>query len=228
LKVFLGRVIRDIGRKCPHPDERLSELLALAERIFHQERDDKNKLYSIHAPEVECIAKGKAHKRYEFGCKVAMVSSSKDNWVLAIDALHDNPCDGHTLVESLKQVKRTTWWRPEHAYCDRGYRGTDKAIADTTVHLPGKKKQGMPLSIWRRCKRHSANEPIFGHLKADNRLERNHLKGKDGDRINAILSGCGYNFRKLIRAFFLLIFYRLFFALADDQNFQRAAVSVAC
>lgn len=228
LKVFLGRVIRDIQRKCQHPDERLSELLSSAERIFHQKRDDKNKLYSIHAPEVECIAKGKAHKRYEFGCKVAMVSSSKDNWVLAIDALHDNPYDGHTLAGSIEQVKRTTGWQPEHAYCDKGYRGADKTVSDITVHLAGRKKKSMPLSIWRRCKRRSAIEPILGHLKSDNRLERNHLKGKEGDRINAMLSGCGYNVRKLLRAFFLLIFYRLFFAFTDERNYQRATETVPC
>ena len=227
LKVFLGRVIRDIRRKCQHPDERLSKLLASSERLFQQKRDDNNKLYSIHAPEVECIAKGKVHKRYEFGCKVAMVSSSKDNWVLAIDALHGNPYDGHTLAGSLEQVKRTTGWQPQHAYCDRGYKGSDKTVSDTTVHLAGKRKKSMLLSIWLRCRNRSAIEPIIGHLKSDNRLERNHLKGKEGDRINAMLSGCGYNMRKLLRAFFLLIFYRLFFAAAGDQSCQRTAVSVA-
>lgn len=224
LKVFLGRVIRDIKRKCQAPDDHLLKLLTLAERIFHQKRNDKNKLYSIHAPEVECIAKGKTNKRYEFGCKVAMVSTSKDNWILGIAALHGNPYDGHTLVGSLEQVKRTTGWQPEHAYCDKGYRGADKNIAATTVHLAGKKKKSMALSIWRCCSRRSAIEPIFGHLKSDNRLERNHLKGKDGDCINAILSGCGYNLRKLLRAFFLLIFYRLFWLPANNHCCQRTVL----
>ena len=204
LKTMLGRTIRDIQRKCPNPEGRLAKVLTSACAIFNQKRNDTNKIYSVHAPEVECISKGKVHKKYEFGCKVAMVSSSKDNWILAIDAVHGNPFDGHTLKDSLNQVKQITGWQPLHAYCDRGYRGAAKEITDTEVHLAGKKKKSMKASLWKWYARRSAIEPIFGHLKSDNRLERNHLQGKDGDRINAILSGCGFNLRKLLRAFFLL------------------------
>jgi transposase, IS5 family len=223
LRTFLGRVIRDIQRKCQDPDEDLSRLLTLAERVFSQMRNDSNKVYSVHAPEVECIAKGKAHKRYEFGCKVAMVTSSIKNWVLAIDALHGNPFDGHTLKQSLEQVKRITGWQPLHAYCDRGYRGAGKEITDTAVHLAGKKKRSMKPGVWRWYARRSAIEPIFGHLKSDHRLERNHLKGKDGDRMNAILSGCGFNLRKLLGAFFLSFLCRLIFGRVEDHPCQRAA-----
>ena len=210
LKTMLGRTIRDIQRKCPNPEGRLAKVLASACAIFNQKRNDTDKIYSVHAPEVECIAKGKVHKKYEFGCKVAMVSSSKDNWILAIDAVHGNPFDGHTLKDSLNQVKQITGWQPLHAYCDRGYRGAAREITDTEVHLAGKKKKSMKASLWKWYARRSAIEPIFGHLKSDNRLERNHLQGKDGDRINAILSGCGFNLRKLIRAFFLLFSRWLF------------------
>ena len=209
LKTILGCVIRDILRKCSKPEGRFAKALQIAQDIFNQKRSDTNKVYSIHAPEVECIAKGKVHKKYEFGCKVSMVSSSKDNWILAIDAVHGNPFDGHTLKDSLRQVKQLTGFQPLHAYCDRGYRGAAKEITDTEVHLSGKKKKSMKASLWKWYARRSAIEPIFGHLKSDNRLERNHLQGKDGDRINAILSGCGFNLRKLIRAFFLSFFQRL-------------------
>ena len=222
LKVFLGRVMRDIQRKCQVPDDGLNHLLKLAERIFKQKRNDKNKVYSVHAPEVECIGKGKAHKRFEFGCKVSMVTSSKENWILAIDALHGNPFDGHTLKQSLEQVRRITGWQPAHAYCDRGYRGAQKEIPDSTVHLAGKKKKSMKRSVWQRYARRAAIEPIFGHLKSDNRMERNHLKGKDGDRMNAILSGCGFNLRKLLRAFFLFLFCRLIIGQAKYRDLQRA------
>jgi IS5 family transposase len=221
LRIFLGRVIRDIRRKCQAPDESLSNLLTIAERIFSQTRNDTNKVYSVHAPEVECIAKGKAHKRYEFGCKVAMVTSSIKNWVLAIEALHGNPFDGHTLKQSLEQVKRITGWQPLHAYGDRGYRGAGKEVPDTMLHLAGKKKKSMKPSIWRWYARRAAIEPIFGHLKSDNRLERNHLKGKDGDRMNAILAGCGFNLRKLLGAF-LSLFYKLIFGQMDEHYYQRA------
>jgi IS5 family transposase len=167
---------------------------------------------------VECIARGKVHKKYELGCKVAMVSSSRDNWILAIDAVQGNPYDGHTLKDSLMQVKDNTGWQPLHAYCDRGYRGVAKEITDTEVHLSGKKKKSMKASLWQWYARRSAIEPIFGHLKTDNRLERNHLQGKDGDRINAILSGCGFNLRKLLRAFFLSFFRWLL-----ENHFQHSA-----
>jgi IS5 family transposase len=222
LRILLGRVIRDIKRKCQAPDENLSKLLTTADRIFSQTRNDTHKVYSIHAPEVECIAKGKAHKKYEFGCKVVMVTSSIKNWVLAIDALHGNPFDGHTLKKSLEQVRRITGRQPIHAYCDRGYRGAGKEITDTTVHLAGKKRRSMKPSLWRWYARRAAIEPIFGHLKSDNRMERNHLKGKDGDRMNAILAGCGFNLRKLLGAFFLLIFYRIILAQTGNKHCQRA------
>jgi len=210
LKTMLGRVIRDIQRKFPHAEGRLFKVLNIASSIFHQKTKDTNKVYSVHSPEVECIAKGKAHKKYEFGCKVSMVSSSRDNWILAIDAVHGNPYDGHTLKDSLTQVKHITGWQPLHAYCDKGYRGVAKEIPETEVHLSGKKKKSMKASLWKWQARRSAIEPIFGHLKSDNRMERNYLQGKDGDRINAILSGCGFNLRKLLRAFFLSFFQRLF------------------
>jgi len=210
LKNMLGCVIRDILRKCSKPEGRLARVLQIAQNIFNQKRNDKNKVYSVHASEVECIAKGKVHKKYEFGCKVSMVSSSKDNWILAIDAVHGNPFDGHTLKDALQQVKQITGWQPLHAYCDKGYRGVARGIPATEVHLSGKKKKSMKASLWKWHARRCAIEPIFGHLKSDNRLERNHLQGKDGDRMNAILSGCGFNLRKLLRAFFLSFFRWLF------------------
>jgi len=218
LKTMLGRVIRDIERKCSNPEGRFTRVLNIAKAIFNQKRNDKNKVYSVHAPEVECIAKGKVHKKYEFGCKVSLVSSSRDNWILGIDAVHGNPFDGHTLKNALQQVKQITGWQPLHAYCDKGYRGVSREIPDTEVHLSGKKKKSMKASLWKWFARRSAIEPIFGHLKSDHRLERNHLKGKDGDRMNAILSGCGFNLRKLLRAFFLSFFQRLFWRYFDQST----------
>lgn len=218
LKTMLGRVIRDIERKCSHPEGRLVRILNIAKTIFTQKRNDTHKVYSVHAPEVECIAKGKVHKKYEFGCKVSMVSSSMDNWILAIDAVHGNPYDGHTLKDALRKVKHHTGWQPLHAYCDKGYRGAAREITETEVHLSGKKKKSMTANLWKWFARRSAIEPIFGHLKSDHRLERNHLKGKDGDRMNAILSGCGFNLKKLLRAFFLHFFQRLFWRYFDHST----------
>lgn len=210
LKNYLGRVYRNILRCCPQPDAQLAELLHNAKRLLLQQRHDKNKLYSLHAPEVECIAKGKAHKKYEFGCKVSVATTSKDNWIVGVEALHNNPFDGHTLKGALKQVKRLVGWDAQNVYCDKGYQGNPKQLDGTTIHLANRRRSSMKPSEWRWFKRRSAIEPIIGHMKNDNRMDRNYLKGTDGDKMNAILAGCGFNFRKLLRAFFWLLFKELF------------------
>ena len=199
LRQYLGRVIRDIRRKCPRPAPALKLLLERSERIFRQQRHDTKKVYSVHAPEVECIAKGKAHKPYEFGCKVAVVTTSKSNWVVGIEAVHENPYDGATLAPALKQVERTTAVRPEAAFVDRGFKGATHHPADVSVYLSGRKRPTRTLKALLR--RRSAIEPVIGHLKQEHGLERNHLLGQEGDRINALLTGCGFNLRKLWRFF---------------------------
>jgi transposase, IS5 family len=209
LKNYLGRVYRNILRNCPQPDEQLAELLANAKRILTQQRHDKNKLYSLHAAEVECIAKGKAHKKYEFGCKVSVVITSKDNWIVGTQALHNNPFDGHTLKGALKQMKRIIGWEAENAYCDKGYKGNPKHLGEIEIHLANRRKSSMKPSEWRWFKRRSAIEPVIGHMKQDNRMNRNYLKRTDGDKMNAILAACGFNLRKLLRAFFWLLFKEL-------------------
>jgi IS5 family transposase len=207
LKTYLGRVTRDIQRKADKDDPGLEDWLKLSTRLLDQQRNSKKKLYSIHEPDVECISKGKAHKRYEFGCKVSVATTSRDNWVVGIQAHHGNPYDGHTLGSAIDQIKRLAGWHPKEAYCDRGYRGHGYA-GETTVHIVGQSRGRTKLSRaerkWRR--RRSAVEPKIGHLKYDNRMDRNHLQGKEGDRINALLSGCGANMRKLLLAFSFVLF----------------------
>ena len=205
LKTYLGRVARDIERKLPEPDAQLGELLAMAERLLLQQRNDKNKLYSIHAPEVECISKGKVHKRYEFGCKVSMVTSARSNWILGISAIHSNPYDGHTLKEALAQVERLVPWQPkvvtvDLGYCGHNYQGTTEVQIVNYRSLKSKTR-----SVRKWFKRRAAIEPVFGHLKSDNRMSRNHLKGTEGDKVNALLCACGFNFRKLLRAFWFWV-----------------------
>lgn len=209
LKTYLGRVVRDILRKCPQPDAPLAELLHKAQRLLTQQRQDKNKLYSLHAPEVECIGKGKAHKKFEFGCKVSIATTSRDNWIIGVEALHNNPFDGHTLKGALEQVKRLVGWAAQNAYCDRGYKGNPKQLGETAVHLATRRKSSMKPSEWRWFQRRSAIEPVIGHTKGDHRMDRNYLKGTDGDKMNAILAACGFNLRKLLRAFLWLDFKEL-------------------
>jgi IS5 family transposase len=200
-------VLRDLRRKCPEPDAPLVELFALAERLLAQQRHDSQKLYSIHAPEVECIAKGKAHKRYEFGCKVSVATTSRDHWVVAADALHGNPYDGHTLSGTIDQVERLTGQRPRQAFCDRGYRGKKHHPDDVEVFISG--RRGLKRSLKKLLRGRSAIEPVIGHLKSESRMDRNYLLGREGDRMNAMLAGCGANMRKLLRAFFFAFFPRI-------------------
>ena len=219
LRIFLGRVIRDIERKhTPAPDSRFATILILAKRIYSQKRGDSNKVYSLHAPEVECIAKGKTHKKYEFGCKVSVVSTSRDNWIIGMQAVHGNPYDGHTLKSSLEQATRIAGLTPEHAYCDRGYKGSQKEVTGSVVHLANNSRKDMKPSEWRWYKRRNAIEPIIGHTKSDNRLDRNFLKGKEGDKINAILAGCGFNIRKLLRAILFWLFKERFRSIVIESK----------
>jgi IS5 family transposase len=204
LKTILGRIVRELERKAEKYGDVLSQVvlqhqLQVAHRLLAQERTSKNKLYSIHAPEVECIAKGKAHKRYEFGCKASFVTTSKSNWIVGAQALHGNPYDGHTLAGALKQVERLTGVTPTDVCCDQGYRGHNyqgKAAVHVVRLIPRKAKR----AIKRMLRRRASIEPSIGHMKSDNRLSRNHLTGEEGDRINALLAAVGYNFRKLLRA----------------------------
>lgn len=209
LKTYLGRVIRDIQRKCPAPDLELSKLLETSNRIFTQQRKDKNKVYSVHEPHVECISKGKAHKRYEFGCKVSVAATSRGGWFVGARAIHGNPYDGHTLSEAIEQVSRLVK-SPEHVFVDRGYRGHGYK-GEVSVHVDKIRRGRTAKSLWRWMKRRAAVEPGIGHLKHEHRMDRNRLKGKQGDKINAILSAAGMNFSKLLKwvAAYFRIFYRI-------------------
>lgn len=207
LKTYLGRVIRDIQRKCSCPDESLASTLEVAQQIFTQKRSDKNKVYSVHEPGVECISKGKAHKRYEFGCKVSVASTSRGGWFVGALAFHGNPYDGHTLSDTLEQVARLSRL-PEHVYVDQGYRGHGWS-GDSTIYVDKRRRGTTAKSVWRWMKRRAAVEPRIGHLKQEHRLDRNRLKGVLGDQMNAILSAAGMNFRKLLR--YLEEFLRLLY-----------------
>jgi IS5 family transposase len=198
LRTYLGRVLRNVERFIGPLKEKQAELLRISRRIYEQKRHDKQKVYSVHAPEVECIAKGKAHKKYEFGCEVQVVTTSKAGWVVGIDAISGNPYDGATLKPAIKQVEQLTGVKPKEAFVDRGFRGSEHHPEGLSVYLSGRKKLSRRLA--KLLKRRAAIEPVIGHTKHEHGLERNHLLGTVGDRINAMLSGCGWNLKKLMRA----------------------------
>jgi len=198
-KTYLSCVYRDILRKIIDDPDLVAEFheeLELTEQMLDQRKGDKNKLYSIHAPEVECIAKGKVHKKYEFGVKVSVATTSRDNFVIGMQALPGNPFDGHTLSGALAQVERITKIIPERCFVDRGYRG--HGVESSTVFISGQRR-GVTPTIKKELRRRSAVEPIIGHMKEDGKLGRNWLKGSIGDKINALLCGAGHNIRIILR-----------------------------
>lgn len=209
LKTLLGRVTRDIEREI-QGNNGLCALfkteLDKATRLLGQERQDKKKLYSVHAPEVECISKGKAHKRYEFGCKVALASTSKEGFVIACQAIHGNPYDGHTLTATLEQAGRITNREiTGDVFVDRGYKGHGY-IGKAVVLIAGQGYKTMTKKMKKLMRRRSAIEPLIGHMKSDGRLGRNYLKGQEGDKMNALLSACGQNMRLLLNRISFLFF----------------------
>lgn len=210
LRTYLSRVIRDIERKSQGHEalqEHFERLLQVARRIHSQPRKriqgDPPKLYSVHAPEVECIAKGKAHKQYEFGVKVGIVSTNKESFVIGAKSLPGNPYDGHTLKACIEQAERVSGVKPNEAYTDRGYRGHGCTSERLKVWIAGTKR-GVTTAIHRKLKRRNAVEPVIGHMKSDGRLARNFLKGVEGDAINALLCGAGHNMRKILKKLRLL------------------------
>ena len=199
LNTYLGRVVRDIERKiAQHPEKQavFADELAMAKRLLKQKKTDRNKLYSLHAPEVECISKGKAHKRYEFGVKASIATTNKSNFVVGGLALPGNPFDGHTLVTALAQIRRLTGSVIDEAFVDRGYRGHGEEL--TTVYISGQKRGVKTERLKRSLKRRQAVEPVIGHLKSDGLLGRNYLKGTQGDQMNVMLSCAGHNLRLIL------------------------------
>lgn len=205
LKRWLGCVWRDVARKCGEADEELRAALELGRRILEQTRTSKRKVYSVHEPEVECIAKGKAHKKYEFGRKVGLVTTLEGGWIAGVEAYEGNPYDGHTLARALAQAERVTGVTVTDAYVDKGYRGHG-LVGGPTVHISGTGGRRLTRAERKRRKRRNMIEPVIGHAKSENRLDRCWLKGVAGDQINALLAGCGRNLRKLLRVFFLPFF----------------------
>ena len=199
LKTLLRRVLSDIERKAEKPSKRMIAYLKLGQRLMKQKRNSKKKLYSIHEPQVECIAKGKVHQRYEFGNKVGFVVSGTGNWILGAKSFVENPFDGHTLKTSIEQAEQMTGEKIKQATCDLGYRGHGVKKVNVLIVPRNKKKASRTIRRW--WKRRNAIEPIIGHEKSEHRLERNQLSGELGDSLNVILSACGFNLKKLVRAF---------------------------
>ena len=180
----------------------LTTLLERADRIRTQKKTDKNKLYALHAPEVECISKGKARNRYEFGVKVSLAITHKQGLIVGAKRFPGNPFDGHTLAAQIKQTNaliNTSGKAVTEAYVDLGYRGVDANNAHVRVIHRGRIKSMTKLEK-KRLKRRQAVEPVIGHVKHDHRMSRCQLIGSLGDALHVIACAAGYNIRWLMRA----------------------------
>jgi transposase, IS5 family len=232
LRTRLGRVIRDIQRKIEGNEvlgAAFSVPLIKARQIRGQKQRQRGwKLYSWHAPETECIAKGKAHKPYEFGVKVSLTTTNRrcrgGQFILHAKALPGNPYDGHTLREVLEETEALTGREIERVYVDKGYVGHD-APKPRRVFRSGQKR-GVHGQIKRELRRRSAIEPVIGHCKEDGHLDRNYLKGRNGDHINAVMSAVGYNFRlilKWLRRLFCIIITAISAAITPPSTLKPAS-----
>ncbi len=205
LRIRLGRVIRDLYRKTagdPALEAKFAKLLSLAVRVRDQDQRRRGrKVYALHAPEVECIGKGKARAPYEFGCKVSLATPVTQprggQFVLHARALHGNPFDGHTLGAAIADLEAITGIETRRIHVDKGYRGHDHPHR-FRVWISGQARR-VTKPIRREMKRRAAIEPVIGHVKAEHRMGRNFLKGREGDRANALLAAAGYNFSLLLR-----------------------------
>ena len=237
-RTILGVVMREVQRRCAAPEFTTANPLALtelmmwlerAERIRTQQRHDKNKLYALHAPEVECIGKGKARKPYEFGVKNAVVVSHKQGLMLGARTFPGNPYDGHILSAVLEQATNLTQDLSvaiKQVVADLGFRGKDVDADNPGVQIIHRGRLGSLSKQERRwLKRRQAVEPAIGHLKSDHRLDRCWLKGQLGDALHAISCAAGYNLRWLLRAIARLGIGPVFLCLL--QMVLMAATAVA-
>jgi IS5 family transposase len=229
LRTWLGRVERDIARKIKNNAE-LRDIfrrpLYLAERVrLQRPRQPGEKVYSLHAPEVECIGKGKAHRAYEFGVKVSVATSlhrsAGGQFVAHIKSQPGTPYDGHTLAALIPEMEKQLGTTINRIIADRGYRGHNApSTHQFKVYIAGQKRR-VTDAIRRELRRRPAVEPVIGHLKEDHRMGRNFLAHAAGDAINAILAAAGYNFRRILAWLrFLCASFMMFVTMNRQGNYQ--------
>jgi len=225
IRTMAGVLIRELERKLPREAmARHAEGLQLFQRVHDQMRADKNKVFSLHEPDVLCIGKGKEHKKYEFGRKASIAVTKTTGVIVGAMSFNKNIFDGHTLPDVLEQVWQITETCPEAAICDRGYRGR-KRVGDVNILTPGRPKKSDTAYQRRkareRFRRRAGIEPVIGHLKHDHRMVRNFLKGDIGDAINLFMACAAFNFRKWMRAvmhFLSLLTLRILYRIARQPG----------
>ena len=216
VKTIAGRLVRELDRKLApgvHQDT-----LLLFKKILLQKKTDHHKIYSLHEPHVQCISKGKEHKKYEFGSKVSIITTKNGGVIIGAINIENNVHDSKTLEPAIEQQQRLTGTVLKNNFVDRGYRGV-KEMLGTTIIIPDKPgKQRTPYQkqkLRKGFKRRAAIEPRIGHLKTDHRLCRNFYKGIKGDNRNIMLAAAAMNLKRMMNQWkenlllFLLLFWKI-------------------
>jgi IS5 family transposase len=231
LKTIAGRLVRELQRKLP-PENKYIPSLTLFQRVLSQKRNDTQKVYSLHEPHVQCIGKGKEHKKYEFGSKVSIIKTKNTGVIIGAINIEKNDYDAHTLIPALEQQQRLTGHILKNNFVDRGYRGVSHVLGTNILtpqnysHLNNYQKQKMRNGFRRRA----AIEPVIGHLKSDYRLSRNFYKGVFGDNINVMLAAAAMNFKRMMNKwkknppFFIFVRWiqHLFYRLTENTRLKMA------
>lgn len=214
IKTIAGILLREINRKLQDADKEVHKcILELITKVLSQTRHSKDKIYSLHEPQVACIAKGKSHKPYEFGSKISFSTLPKSNVIVDVSHFLGNPHDSKTLETVIPKLKSIMSKAFKFNIVDRGYRGK-KTIEDIQIVIPNPKADSLKSIEYqnvksRQCKSRAAIEPVIGHVKSDHRMLRNFLKGVQGDKINAILAGAAFNFKKALNEIKAFVFFYL-------------------
>jgi IS5 family transposase len=199
IKTIAGRLVREVERKLP-PSTKYQTDLELFKKVLMQKRHDTQKIYSLHEPHVQCISKGKEHKKYEFGTKVSIITTKNTGVIIGAINIAKNDYDAHTLLPAIEQQRRLTGHILENGIVDRGYRGV-KNVLGTNILIPNsiKAKTSYQKNKLRKAFRRRASiEPKIGHIKSDHRLAKNFYKGIVGDNINVMLAAAAMNFKRMM------------------------------
>ena len=227
VKTIAGRLVRELERKLP--PSLYQDTLALFKQVLAQKKTDSNKIYSLHEPHVQCISKGKEHKKYEFGSKVSIITTKNTGVIIGAINIEKNVHDSKTLAPAIEQQQRLTGIILKNNFVDRGYRGAKEVLGTKIIipDSPGKQRTPYEKQKLRKgFKRRAAIEPRIGHLKQDHRLSRNFYKGIKGDNNNVILAAAAMNFKRMINKWsrhcriFLFRFFQTVFHLIKTQYSQ--------
>lgn len=229
LKTIANRQLRELDRKMTNQQKnQYKKELEICKRAVNQQKNDKDKIYSIHKPFTRCIAKGKAHKQYEFGNKVGLIATGKEGKkiIIAIKAFTDNPYDGHTIEPLLNQMEVNQLKLPKELVYDRGGKGKTQ-INGVKILTPDKPKK-TDTAYQKRQKRskfrsRAGIEPIIGHLKTDFRMGQNYLLGEKGIQINALMAATVWNLKKMMEKLKEKLLFLIFQILYRRNFYSQAA-----